>query len=157
MREAIATYASRAAEKLRQHELTTDAIQVFSLTSRFKENYYSDSVTLTFNYSSDNTTEILRFALRGCDRIFQPELQFKKAGVILLGLRPKSLRQLSLWEPDEGRSDALMQTIDSINAQFGRGTIQFAAAGLKKTWATRVERQSPRGTTLWDEIPVVSA
>jgi DNA polymerase V len=157
LREAVATYTSRAAEKLRQHELTADAIQVFALTSRFRADYYSDSVTLTFNYSSDNTREILRFALLGCDRIYQPDQQFKKAGVILLGLRPKSERQLSLWEPTEERSDALMQTMDLINAQFGRGTIQFASAGLKKSWGMRQERRSNRWTTAWDELPIARA
>jgi DNA polymerase V len=157
LREAVATYTSRAAEKLRVHELTADAIQVFALTSRFKENYYSNSATLTFTHSSDNTAEILHYALLGCDRIFRPDQQFKKAGVILLGLRPKSQRQLSLWEPDEPRSDALMQTFDAINAKFGRGTIQLAAAGLKKTWAMKGEMRSPRYTTCWEEIPVVRA
>lgn len=157
LREAIATYTSRAAEKLRVHELTADAIQVFAQTSRFREDYYSDSATLSFTHSSDNTAEILHYALLGCDRIFRPDQQFKKAGVILLGLRPKSQRQLSLWEPDEGRSDVLMQTLDTINAKFGRGTIQFAAAGLKKPWAMKGEMRSPRYTTVWSEIPVVRA
>jgi DNA polymerase V len=157
LREAIATYTSRAAEKLRMHGLTADAIQVFALTSRFKENYFSDSVTLTLDHSSDNTAEILRFALKGCDRIFQPGQEFKKAGVILLGLVPKSQRQLSLWEPDEGRSDALMQTFDEINARFGPRTIQFAVAGLKKNWSMKQGMRSNRWTTHWNEIPVVRA
>jgi DNA polymerase V len=77
-------------------------------------------------HSSDNTAEILHYALLGCDRIFRSGQEFKKAGIILLGLRPKSQRQLSLWEPDEEHSDALMQTMDTINAKFGRGTIQHA-------------------------------
>jgi DNA polymerase V len=46
LREAIATYASRAAEKLRLERLTADAIQVFAKTSRFKEDYYSEAATL---------------------------------------------------------------------------------------------------------------
>jgi DNA polymerase V len=157
LREAIATYTSRAAEKLRLHLLTADAIQVFVETSRFREDYYSDSVTLTFAHSSDHTAEILHYALLGCDRIYRPGQQFKKAGVLLLGLRPKSLRQLSLWEPDEARSDALMEVVDGINARFGRGTIQFAVAGLKKPWAMRNGMRSPRYTTVWAEIPVVRA
>jgi DNA polymerase V len=157
LREAVATYTSRAAEKLRQHELTADAIQVFALTSRFKADYYSDGVTLSFDFSTDDTAAILKFALRGCDRIYHPGSLFTKAGVILLGLRPRSERQLSLWEPEGERSDLLMQTIDTINAQFGRGTIQFAAAGLAKPWAMRSERRSPRYTTCWGEIPVVRA
>ncbi|NJM77636.1 MAG: Y-family DNA polymerase [Acaryochloridaceae cyanobacterium RU_4_10] len=89
LREAIATYTSRAAEKLRQHELSADAIQVFAHTNRFKDNYFSDFTTLTLDYSSDNTTEILKFALRGCDRIFQPGLQFAKAGVMPAGVKAK--------------------------------------------------------------------
>jgi DNA polymerase V len=157
LREAIATYTSRAAEKLRLHQLTADAIQVFAQTSRFKDDYYSDSHTLTFDHSLDNTAEILSYALRGCDRIYRHCQQFKKAGVILLGLRPKSQRQLSLWEPDEGRSDLLMQTMDAINARFGRGAIQFAVAGLKKPWAMRSGMRSPRYTTVWAEIPIVRA
>ncbi len=157
LREAIATYTSRAAEKLRLHLLTADAIQVFAHTSRFREDYYSDSATLTFAHSSDNTAEILHYALLGCDRIYRSSQQFKKAGVLLLGLRPKSQRQLSLWEPDEVQSDALMEVMDGINARFGRGTIQFAVAGLKKPWAMKGEMRSPRYTTVWAEIPVVRA
>jgi DNA polymerase V len=154
LREAVATYTSRAAEKLRMHELTADAIQVFVQTSRFREDYYNNSVALSFAYSSDNTAEILHYALLGCDRIFRPNQQFKKAGVLLLGLRPKSQRQLSLWEPDESRSDALMQTLDAINAKFGLGTIQFAAAGLEKPWAMRAEMRSPRYTTNWGQAEI---
>jgi DNA polymerase V len=90
-------------------------------------------------------------------QFFKQSQQFKKAGVLLLGLRPKSQRQLSLWKPDELRSDALMQTMDAINAKFGRGTIQFAAAGLKKPWAMKGELRSSRYMTVWNEIPVVRA
>jgi DNA polymerase V len=157
LREAIATYTSRAAEKLRSHQLTADAIQVFVQTSRFKEDYFSDSATLTFDHSSDNTAEILHYALKGCDRIFQTDQQFKKAGVLLLGLRPKSQRQLSLWELDEEHSDTLMQTMDSINAQFGQGTLQFAVAGLQKGWGILQEKRFPRYTTCWGELPEVRA
>jgi Domain of unknown function (DUF4113) len=48
-------------------------------------------------------------------------------------------------------------TLDAINAKLGRGTIQFAAAGLKKPWAMKGEMRSPRYTTVWSEIPVVRA
>jgi hypothetical protein len=55
------------------------------------------------------------------------------------------------------RSALLMQTMDSINQQFGRGTLEFAAAGLKKGWGTRQQRRSNRWMTRWGEIPVVRA
>jgi DNA polymerase V len=157
LREAIATYTSRAAEKLRLHGLTADAIQVFAKTNRFREDYYSEAITLTLSHHSAHTAELLNCALRGCDRIFRADQQFKKAGVILLGLRPKLQRQMSLWEPEEKGSDALMQTLDAINARFGSMTIQYMAAGLKKPWAMRSDMRSPRYTTVWSEIPVAKA
>lgn len=157
LREAIATYTSRAAEKLRVDELTTDAIQVFAKTSRFREDYYSETVTLTLSRSSDRTAELLHYALRGCDRIFRADQQFKKAGVILLGLKPKLQRQISLWEPEKEASDALMQTLDAINARFGSMTIQYAVAGAKKPWAVRSDMRSPRYTSVWSELPIAKA
>lgn len=158
LKEAVATYTSRACEKLRRHELTTDAIQVFIRTSHYAESYYGNSVTLSLPSSSDSTAEVQHFALRGCERIYHPGERYAKAGVILLGLRPKSERQLSLWEVQPAqRSDALMETIDSINEQFGKGAIRFAAAGLKQGWGMKQERRSPRYTTRWDELPEARA
>lgn len=155
LREAIATYTSRAAEKLRAHGLTADAIQVFAVTNRFQKNYYGDSVTLTLAHSSDNTVDLLHYAIQGCDHVFQAGQHFKKAGVVLLGLRPKTQRQLSLWELDEKRSDALMATMDAVNARYGRGTLQFAVSGLTKPWAMKSGMRSPCYTTAWSDIPVV--
>jgi DNA polymerase V len=161
LKEAIATYTSRACEKLRLHELTADAIQVFARTSHFEGSFYGNSLTLTLPRCTDLTPEIIHIALQGCDRIYRLGERYAKAGVILLGLRPKSERQLSLWdtdvETDEKRSALLMQTMDSINQQFGRGTLQFAAAGLKKSWGMRQGKRSNRWTTCWGEIPVVRA
>lgn len=157
LREAIATYTSRAAEKLRLDGLMADAIQVFAKTSRFREDYYNESAALTLSRSSDYTAELLHAALRGCDRIFQTDQPFKKAGVILLGLRPKVQRQMSLWELEQKNADALMQTLDTINARFGAMTIQYAVAGIKKPWAMRSERRSHRYTTCWKELLVVRA
>ncbi|NJM74879.1 MAG: DUF4113 domain-containing protein [Acaryochloridaceae cyanobacterium RU_4_10] len=58
-------------------------------------------------------------------------------------------------QPNAEHSQLLMQTIDAINARFGRETIQFAVAGLEKPWAMRSEMRSNRWMTDWNEIPVV--
>ncbi|NJM77635.1 MAG: DUF4113 domain-containing protein [Acaryochloridaceae cyanobacterium RU_4_10] len=47
--------------------------------------------------------------------------------------------------------------MDAINTRFGSGTIQYAAAGLKKIWGMRSEMRSNRFTTCWGEIPIVRA
>jgi DNA polymerase V len=160
LREAIATYTSKAAEQLRGHQLIADAVSVFAQTNQFREAYYNNSITLTLDHSSDNTEELLRHSLKGCDLIFQTERQFKKAGVVLLGLRPRSARQIDLWEQDGGqdaRSEILMKTLDTLNARFGSQTVQYAVAGLSKPWMTRSDKRSPRYTTCWKELPIVKA
>ncbi|HEY9827604.1 MAG TPA: Y-family DNA polymerase [Stenomitos sp.] len=60
LREAIATYTSRAAAKLRQQHLTTAAIHIFAKTSRFQSDYYSEAITLTLPYSCDGRCCISR-------------------------------------------------------------------------------------------------
>ena len=46
MKEAIATHITIAAFKLRRQKQTATAVSIFILTSRFKDNYYSNSITL---------------------------------------------------------------------------------------------------------------
>jgi DNA polymerase V len=50
----------------------------------------------------------------------------------------------------------LMQALDSVNRQHGRGAVYFASEGAVKPWAMRRRYLSPRYTTHWDEIPVVT-
>jgi DNA polymerase V len=53
------------------------------------------------------------------------------------------------------RREALLATIDALNARHGRGTIQWAACGLQAPWAMRRSRLSRSATTRLEEVPVV--
>jgi DNA polymerase V len=73
IREAVAVFTSRAAEKLRHDQLAASAITVFIETSRFVEGpqHHADSATLELLYPSDNTQELLQHALEALGRIFR--------------------------------------------------------------------------------------
>jgi DNA polymerase V len=158
LKEAIATYISRAAEKLRLYQLTAGVLQVFARSNRFKEDYYSESVTLSLPNPTQDTRMLILWALQGAEAVYRPDCDFNKAGVVLLELRSAAVEQLDLFaQRDEERSVLLMQTFDQINRQFGSGTIQFAVAGLQKNWGMRQERRSNRWTTCWRELPMVRA
>jgi DNA polymerase V len=158
LKEAVATHLSRAAEKLRLYRLMANVLQVFVLTSRFKEDYYSNSATVSLPVATQDTAELLFYALYSTEQIFRPELQFKKAGVLLLELQPETLLQRHLFQSQNGeRSKRLMQTLDRLNQRFGPSTVQYAAAGLKKSWSMKQEQRSPRWTTQWNELLVVKA
>ena len=59
---------------------------------------------------------------------------------------------------DDGqKSEAMMQTLDRWNEQFGAATLNIAAAGIDKNWTMRRENKTPNYTTQWDELPVAHA
>jgi len=159
LQEAVATYTTRAAEKLRREGVIAPVLTVFITTSRFREGpSYSNSATLSLPVATDDTAELIGYALRGVESIYRSGYLYIKAGVMLLNLMPATLVQPNFFDSrDRERYRLLMQTIDGINTRFGSGTLQFAAAGLVKPWAMRSAQRSLRFTTRWAEIPVVKA
>jgi DNA polymerase V len=154
----VATYTSRAAEKLRQHRLMAGVMSVFAMTSRFGETPYSDSMAVSLPVPTNDTAELLGYALRCGERLYQSGYEFIKAGVLMQQLVLIQQRQMNLFDDrDRERYERLMLTMDQINAQFGAGTIRFAATGLQQPWKLKAARLSERYTTSWKEIPIVAA
>jgi DNA polymerase V len=159
MREAVATYTSRAAEKLRKARLAAGILTVFITTNQFSdEPQYHNAVTLTLPVATSDTAELLAYALCGMEHIFREGFRYKKAGVLLTELVPAQQIQLSLFDTkDRERSARLMATMDHINTQWGAGTIRYAAVGFRNRWKMRSARRSPRYTTRWEELAEVKA
>ena len=158
LREAVATYVSRAAEKLRSQHSIAQSLLVFLSTNRFKPDkpQYSNSVQMVLPEPTASTPTLIRYSLRGLDRIYRPGFEYKKAGVMLLEIIPEAYRQGSLF--DRSRSDRrLMAALDSINSKCGRGTVQYAAEGFKKPWMFKRELLSKAYTTKWDQLPIANA
>lgn len=161
MSDAVATYTSRAAEKLRMQDSLAGAVVVFVETNRFRtdEPQYHNALTLALPEASSDSRVLVRATLQALRRIFQPGYGYKKAGVMLTDLRPKSLGQGSLFSDvtENAQSARLMSLMDEINSKWGRGSIRVAAEAADHTWAMRRERKSPCYTTQWDQLPVVLA
>jgi DNA polymerase V len=82
--------------------------------------------------------------------------QSDRAGVILTALVPAHQVQPHLFDQrDRERSQQLIAAIDTINTEWGSGTIRYAAVGLRPRWIMRCARRSPRYTTRWNELVVV--
>lgn len=158
LQDAIAAYASRAAEKLRQEQQVAEAMIVFARTSPFKSGYFRQSATVQFPIATSYTPAIVEAARKAMARIYEPGREFQKAGVLMVGLCSETTIQGHLWEKDEGweKRKRLMLIMDEVNHRFGRGTIGIAASGAKQTWKMQSKWRSPRYTTCWAELPVVS-
>jgi DNA polymerase V len=155
LREAVASYTARAAEKLRRQHLATASLMVFIETNRFKpgdaQHYAARPVRLPV--ATSDSGKLIGAALAGLASIWLDGYRYKKAGVVLLDLHPAATVQAGLFDkPDDARRVTLMRTLDRLNLRFGHDTVSFAAAGCRRPWKLRREFLSPRFTTAWDEF-----
>ena len=158
MREAVSHFTARAAEKLRRAEMIPQALIVFLSTNKWNDApQYASSAVVHLPVATDYTPELIRAAHRGIERIYVEGYTYKKAGVVLVDLVPVATAQCNFFGiPDTGSARSLMGAIDKVNAQFGRGTLRFAA-GFKQGWKTRAEHRQPRYTTHWGELLTLNA
>ena len=86
MREAIASYATRAAEKMRRYKVAAENIFVFMHTNNFNNDpFYSNGASARFAETTNDTGEVVALAVR-------------------LGERPlaRRLPLLEVWRHDYG-------------------------------------------------------
>ncbi len=170
--EAVAAFAAGGAEKLRKAGLAAGSVTVFIRTNPFSKTdpQHNNAATLALPMPTNHTAAITKTALTALRRIFKADRRYKKAGVLLLDLAPQGRTggsvQGDLFAPrTDARGGRLMTAFDEINCKFGRGTIRYAAAGLKaaggpgkrKNWRMNQAHRSPRYTTNWNELPIVRA
>ena len=157
---AVATYASRAAEKLRRQGLAANKLTVSLRTSPFDttQERYANAASFVFPEATIDTAEMIR-AAQGCLKtIHKPGLAYQKTGVFLDALEDARLAQRSLFPMpgvDRARTRALMRAMDRLNSAWGRDTVRFAATGAERPWAMKQGHKSPCYTTRWREIKQV--
>jgi DNA polymerase V len=154
LREAVALYLSRVAERLRRFRLAAGVITIFINTNRFStEPQYGNSITYELAYSTDSTQELLEWALKGLESIYRPGYRYKKAGVLLNQLVPAD--QLSRrFFGDEGyvRVRRVLKAVDEINRRHGRDTVRFGAVEPQGRWQTKFLKRSQCYTTRLKDV-----
>jgi DNA polymerase V len=161
MREALAGYMERAAEKLRAEGQRCQHVTIFIRSSPFseRETYYGNQIATRLPFPTADTRKLLAQVEPLLRRIWRDDVRYMKGGVMLADFTPTAMQQGDLFadEQQAPRSEALMQVIDKIN-QGQLGKVYFAARGRNiKEWTMKREQLSPRYTTCIKEIPVAKA
>ena len=158
LKEAVATYASRAAEKLRRQYCAAGLIDVFVVTNGSKNEKYEYNPQprhrhIVLPTATADTHELIRQALPLVEQLYQPGLKYLKAGIMLGSIVPDNSLQGNLFADNSiGHQRLLMSTIDNINFSQRDDVLKYVAAGLKRNWKMRQELRSKRYTTRWDEL-----
>lgn len=156
--ESVTYFTTRAAEKLRHDGSVAASLCIYVRTNPFKKDdpQYQRSMIVPLSRPSDDTTKLVQAALAGLKAIYRSGYNYKKTGVLLMGLQPKATIQPTLFDDplEQEKSDSLMHVMDAINQKMGQGCVGLAASGIRQRWAMRRERKSPNYTTDWNELPV---
>jgi len=167
LEEAVSTFMSRAAEKLRAQQSVASVASVTIMTNRFEDikGKYKHGITIPLHVPTANTPNLIKISTLCVKKLFQQGLKYVKAAVILTGIVPDSEVQMDLFDPHlyTQRQHKLMESLDTINAYYGRNTAAFASAGLhkqtdqKNPWSMNQNFLSKKYTTRWDELMTVKA
>jgi DNA polymerase V len=160
IREAVATYAARACEKLRAQRSVCKQIRVSIRTGMFnpQEAKYAKGVVCELPYPTDDTRLITKAALAGLERVYRDGFAYSKAEVLLLGLCQRNECTGDLFAPiQSAEASQVMAVLDQINSKWGRGTIRPGRVQLAPDWGMRREIMSPSYTTRLDQLWRVSA
>jgi DNA polymerase V len=159
IKEAIATYTSRAAEKLRRQYGAASVISAFVVPKLPRDNnghfshgpMISDCIVLS--HATCVTSELIKAAMKIVDNIYEQGRLYKKAGVMLSGIIQDTSVQGDFFVPrSENNNRMLMSMMDNINFSMRDDVLKFAASGTERNWKMRQEFRSPRYTSRWDEL-----
>ncbi|MGC6475676.1 MAG: Y-family DNA polymerase [Parvibaculales bacterium] len=177
--DRLAGFAARVAEKIRRDDLLAASVSVFIRTNWHQKNvpYYNKAAEFQFHEMTNHTRDIQRATQAILDRIFKADCAYKKAGVMLNGLRPRHeitdplhTRPQTLFSYHQMQSNPqqavertrqakLMQAFDAINRRYGQTGGRMIAFGQLRqpiNWYMRQSHLSPCYTTRWDELKKVT-
>ncbi|WP_276480617.1 Y-family DNA polymerase [Paraflavitalea pollutisoli] len=162
VREAVATYTTRAAEKLRRQHSAASIISVF-IVSKDQDHlidfHHGPSISshTTLPVPTAITQELIKPAVSLVDQLFKRGTAYKKAGVMLSGLVPQDSLQGNLFTAQTKNSNRqLMDIVDNVNFSMRDDVLKFGAVGTTRNWKMRQELHSARFTTRWGELYEVS-
>jgi DNA polymerase V len=161
LEKAVATYASRAAQKLRRDRLLASAVHVFVRTNMFSpsQSQYGKQATLCLADPTNDSITITKAAIAGLKKLFKPGYAYQKAAVALTDLVSADTQQLELFADSKStsKSQRLMQLLDTTNATIGHKALFLAAEGNDESWKAKAEHKTPAYTTSWEELPIAQA
>ena len=158
LKEAIATYTSRAAEKLRRQYCAAKSIDVFVVTNDYEGKLYqynpqAKHSSTTLLQPTSLSGELIKNAVPLVEKLYNRGSKYLKAGVMLGGLVPDASIQGNIFKSETANHQRLlMDTVDNINFSMRDDAVKYVASGLKRNWKMRQEMRSGRYTTRWEEI-----
>jgi DNA polymerase V len=158
--QAVASHAASCARKLRKDNSCAKNVHVFLQTNPYRsdDKQYMSAITIKLPVASDNSNEIIKYAVRALHLIFRPGFNYLKAGVMMLDIVPQNEVQLGLFDKrDRAKDRRLMNALDRSNIAFGKDMVRYGTQSYGTKWKLRAQKLSPCYTTRIKDIMEVKS
>ena len=158
LKERVATFAVSCSKKLRRQKSNANLLMVFIQTNAYRkeQTQYNKSITIKLPFATNSSITISKYATKALTLLYKKGYQYKKAGVIVMGITPTNTKQLNLFVNENPKHKKLMKVMDKINGNYGEDVLKLANQNLEKTWIMRQEKLSKQYTTNWNELLTVN-
>ena len=153
--EALANYTARVAEKLRQQQSVAGGIEIWLGTNTFSktDKQYFPRIITRCDIPTDYTPYLIKRAMDALNTIYKTGLKYKRVGIMLTDIRPKSDGTLNLFHfTNREKQDKVIYQLDRINMINGRDTLKSAQQGFSSSWKMKQDHLSPKYTTKLSDI-----
>ena len=160
LEEAVSSYTTRAAEKLRCQGSVAGSIHVHIRTNPHRKNgpQYGQGMTIPLPEATDDTLRLVKAAIWAVRSLYKAGYDYQKASVILSELLPRDVLQQDLFSHDASTDTSTrMKLLDEVNLKMGKNALQLASNGIHQSWGMRSGNRSPAYTTRWTELPKAMA
>ncbi|MBN6492802.1 Y-family DNA polymerase [Acinetobacter pittii] len=156
LKEAISMYAQDACKRLRDEGLLCGCMIAFVQSNPFEANvpFYNKSITGSFSEPTDCAIDFVKAATRMLNDIYKEGIKYKKCGVVLTCLEPKSGHTYDLLTDFEHieKKECLMKAIDGIHSKFGKKKISVGPCFIPgRTWSMSRDKLT-KNPFMWDEL-----
>lgn len=156
LKEAISMYAQDACKRLRDEGLLCGCMIAFVQSNPFDANvpFYNKSITGSFSEPTDCAVDFVKAATRMLNDIYKEGIKYKKCGVVLTCLEPKSGHTYNLLTDFKQieKKECLMQAMDGIHSKFGKKKLGVGPCYIPgRTWSMSRDKLS-RNPFRWEEL-----
>jgi DNA polymerase V len=155
IKEAVATYVQRAAQKLRAQNSLCKKIRISIRTGMFnpEEARYANGAIVELPYPTNDVRLMTKAATEAVNRLFRPGFKYSKAEVLLMDLRQPGEFTDDLFAASQPlAAQKVMGVLDEINERWGSGTLRAASVPAAPDWAMKRELMSQSFTTQFDQL-----
>ena len=158
--EAMSDYLQNAVKRLREDKSLCGCVIAFAQSNPFDKNkpFYNESISIGFPEPTDSAAVMNKAVMHHMKKLFQEGIEFKKCGVILTAIEPKSTYIYDLLSDSTQikKNEKLQEALEKVKVRFGDKKIAIGPCKMHgRAWA--MSRQSlTQNYFSWDGLLTVN-